>query len=65
MLYYVLFLGIFMLYSNVILCSIFRYLYALQIKKDLSIGQMVCSENTAALLASYIVQGKEYMCLQG
>ncbi|CAC5369552.1 FARP2 [Mytilus coruscus] len=35
-----------------------RYLFALQVKKDLSVGQMVCSENTAALLASYIVQAE-------
>lgn len=35
-----------------------RYLFALQVKKDLSIGRMVCSENTAALLASYIVQAE-------
>lgn len=35
-----------------------RYLFALQIKKDLALGLMICSENTAALLASYIVQAE-------
>lgn len=35
-----------------------RYLFGLQIKADLKSGQMVCSENTAALLASYIVQAE-------
>ncbi len=35
-----------------------RYLFALQIKKDLYRGQLQCSENTAALLAAFIVQGK-------
>ncbi|XP_061165756.1 uncharacterized protein LOC133174690 isoform X1 [Saccostrea echinata] len=35
-----------------------RYLYSLQIKKDLANGSMVCSENTAALIASYIVQAE-------
>lgn len=34
-----------------------RYLVALQIKRDLAHGQLVCNNNTAALLASYIVQG--------
>jgi len=31
----------------------------LQIKRDLGIGTLLCSDNTAALLASYIVQGRE------
>lgn len=35
---------------------IFRYLFALQIKRDLTSGQFVVNENTAALMASYIVQ---------
>lgn len=34
-----------------------RYLFSLQIKRDLFRGQLQCSENTAALLASFIVQG--------
>lgn len=34
----------------------FRYLFALQIKRDLASGELLCNENTAALLASYIVQ---------
>jgi hypothetical protein len=29
----------------------------MQIKRDLAIGTLLCSDNTAALLASYIVQG--------
>lgn len=33
-----------------------RYLFALQIKRDLAMGDLLCNENTAALLASYIVQ---------
>ncbi|CAG9534095.1 unnamed protein product [Cercopithifilaria johnstoni] len=33
-----------------------RYLFALQIKRDLAMGELLCNENTAALLASYIVQ---------
>ncbi|CAF4956905.1 unnamed protein product, partial [Rotaria socialis] len=28
----------------------------MQIKRDLHIGTLLCSDNTAALLASYIVQ---------
>ncbi|XP_018014089.2 FERM, ARHGEF and pleckstrin domain-containing protein 1-like, partial [Hyalella azteca] len=35
-----------------------RYLVALQIKRDLAHGQLVCNTNTAALLASYIVQAE-------
>ncbi|ESO96635.1 hypothetical protein LOTGIDRAFT_143831, partial [Lottia gigantea] len=35
-----------------------RYLFALQIKRDLATGIMPCSENTVALLASYIVQAE-------
>ncbi|KAK6167236.1 hypothetical protein SNE40_021317 [Patella caerulea] len=35
-----------------------RYLFALQIKRDLATGLMPCSENTAALLASYIAQAE-------
>ncbi|CAF3881392.1 unnamed protein product [Rotaria sp. Silwood2] len=35
-----------------------RYLFALQIKRDLNIGTLLCSDNTAALLASYIVQAE-------
>ena len=38
-----------------------RYLFALQIKRDLSLGILLCSDNTAALLASYVVQGKEWI----
>ncbi|VDO00815.1 unnamed protein product [Rodentolepis nana] len=35
-----------------------RYLFALQIKRDLVTGVLICSENTAALLGSYIVQAE-------
>ncbi|CAG2115478.1 unnamed protein product [Medioppia subpectinata] len=35
-----------------------RYLFSLQIKKDLSEGLLVCNENTAALMASYIIQAE-------
>ena len=42
-----------------------RYLFGLQIKRDLSMGQLQCNDNTAALMASYIVQGKLlYSCNQ-
>ncbi|VVC43403.1 Hypothetical protein CINCED_3A007052 [Cinara cedri] len=35
-----------------------RYLFCLQIKRDLSHGHMQCNDNTAALMASYIVQAE-------
>ena len=35
-----------------------RYLYALQIKRDLASGQLPCNANTAALLSSYIAQAE-------
>jgi len=35
-----------------------RYLFSLQIKRDLASGQLQCNENTAALMASYIVQAE-------
>ena len=35
-----------------------RYLFGLQIKRDLASGALQCNDNTAALMASYIVQGK-------
>jgi len=35
-----------------------RYQFALQIKRDLQSGTLLCSDNTAALLASYIVQAE-------
>ena len=38
-------------------CFVRRYLFALQIKRDLHLGTLLCSDNTAALLASYIAQG--------
>lgn len=34
-----------------------RYLFCLQVKRDLSTGSLQCNDNTAALMASYIVQG--------
>ena len=33
-----------------------RYLFALQMKRNLANGKLICNENTAALLASYIAQ---------
>ncbi|XP_025079933.1 FERM, ARHGEF and pleckstrin domain-containing protein 2-like isoform X2 [Pomacea canaliculata] len=38
--------------------EITRYFFALQVRRDLLLGELHCSENTAALLASYIVQGE-------
>lgn len=35
-----------------------RYLFCLQIKRDLAQGLMQCNDNTAALMASYIVQAE-------
>ena len=35
-----------------------RYLFSLQIKRDLATGLLQCNDNTAALMASYIVQCK-------
>ncbi|CAN9500811.1 unnamed protein product [Ophioblennius macclurei] len=35
-----------------------RYLFSLQIKRDLVDGRLVCSENTGALLASHLVQSE-------
>ena len=35
-----------------------RYLFGLEIKRDLATSQLQCNDNTAALMASYIVQGK-------
>jgi FERM/RhoGEF/pleckstrin domain protein 2 len=32
-----------------------RYLFALQLRRDLCRGELLCNENTAALLVSYIV----------
>jgi len=35
----------------------FRYLFALQMKRDLATANLPCNDYTAALMASYIVQG--------
>ncbi|KAL4608351.1 FERM, RhoGEF and pleckstrin domain-containing protein 2 isoform X1 [Arapaima gigas] len=35
-----------------------RYLFALQVKRDLSEGRLPCTENTAALLLSHLVQSE-------
>ncbi|XP_072935594.1 FERM, ARHGEF and pleckstrin domain-containing protein 1 isoform X2 [Epargyreus clarus] len=35
-----------------------RYLFCLQVKRDLAYGCIQCNENTAALMASYIVQAE-------
>lgn len=34
-----------------------RYLFCMQIKQDLSQGVLQCNDKTAALIASYLVQG--------
>jgi len=41
-----------------------RYLFALQVKRDLLTGALACQQHTAILLASYIVQGtcSVYFC---
>ena len=36
-----------------------KYLYVLQVKKELLSGKMWCPRTTAAVLASYLVQSKE------
>lgn len=38
-----------------------RYLYALQVKRDLAEGLLLCSDATASLLASYIIQGDIFL----
>ncbi|XP_030647181.1 FERM, ARHGEF and pleckstrin domain-containing protein 2 isoform X1 [Chanos chanos] len=35
-----------------------RYLFSLQMKRDLMEGRLICTENTAALLASHLVQSE-------
>ncbi|CAB3410326.1 unnamed protein product [Caenorhabditis bovis] len=35
-----------------------RYLFTLQLKRDLALGELHCSENTAALLSAYLVQSE-------
>ncbi|XP_025830039.1 FERM, ARHGEF and pleckstrin domain-containing protein 2 isoform X1 [Agrilus planipennis] len=35
-----------------------RYLFCLQVKRDLAQGHLQCNDNTAALMASYIVQAE-------
>nr|XP_015216627.1 PREDICTED: FERM, RhoGEF and pleckstrin domain-containing protein 2 isoform X1 [Lepisosteus oculatus]XP_015216628.1 PREDICTED: FERM, RhoGEF and pleckstrin domain-containing protein 2 isoform X1 [Lepisosteus oculatus]XP_015216629.1 PREDICTED: FERM, RhoGEF and pleckstrin domain-containing protein 2 isoform X1 [Lepisosteus oculatus]XP_015216630.1 PREDICTED: FERM, RhoGEF and pleckstrin domain-containing protein 2 isoform X1 [Lepisosteus oculatus]XP_015216631.1 PREDICTED: FERM, RhoGEF and pleckstr len=35
-----------------------RYLFALQMKRDLTEGRLTCTENTAALLASHLLQSE-------
>jgi len=35
-----------------------RYLFCLQIKRDLAEGALECNEDTAALIASYIIQSE-------
>uniref|UniRef100_A0AAX7VN34 FERM, ARHGEF and pleckstrin domain-containing protein 2 n=1 Tax=Astatotilapia calliptera TaxID=8154 RepID=A0AAX7VN34_ASTCA len=36
----------------------FRYLFSLQMKRDLMEGRLICTENTGALLASHLVQSE-------
>eukprot|EP00095_Tigriopus_kingsejongensis_P003908 snap_masked-scaffold85_size395806-processed-gene-0.2 protein:Tk03908 transcript:snap_masked-scaffold85_size395806-processed-gene-0.2-mRNA-1 annotation:"chondrocyte-derived ezrin-like domain containing protein isoform c" len=35
-----------------------RYLFTLQVKRDLALGLLQCNDNTSALMASYIVQAE-------
>ena len=35
-----------------------RYLFSLQIRRDLASGALICNDNTASLMASYLVQGE-------
>lgn len=39
-----------------------RYLFSLQMKRDLMEGRLICSENTGALLASHLVQCRFLLC---
>lgn len=41
-----------------------RYLFCLQVKRDLATGSLQCTDNTAALMASYIVQGRRMKILK-
>ena len=43
-------------FFNVYYCC--RYLFALQVRRDIATGQMPCQEHTAVLLCSFIVQGE-------
>lgn len=38
-----------------------RYLFALQIKQDLSSGRLTCNDSSAALMVSHIIQCKSLM----
>lgn len=54
-------------YQITLYCFQFRYFFALQVRRDLLLGELHCSENTAALLASYIVQGtyiEAFLCFE-
>lgn len=39
------------------MCFLSRFLFCLQVKRDLASGVLQCNDNTAAIMASYIVQG--------
>ncbi|XP_067279945.1 FERM domain-containing protein 7 [Pseudorasbora parva] len=41
-----------------------RYLFALQIKQDLSNGSLTCNDNSAALLVSYLLQAEIGDCVE-
>lgn len=38
--------------------SVSRYLFALQIKRDLACGHLICNDTSAALMVSHIIQCK-------
>lgn len=42
-----------------------RYLFTLQIKKDLALGRLPCSDNCTALMVSHILQCKQQMLSLG
>lgn len=48
--------------SHALLCSLCfpfcRYLFALQIKRDLACGRLICNDTSAALMISHIIQCK-------
>lgn len=43
--------------QEIITVNFRRFLFCLQIKRDLAANTLQCNDNTAALMASYIVQG--------
>lgn len=44
--------------ESVLFVFVSRYLFALQIKQDLSCGRLTCNDSSAALMVSHIIQCK-------